>query len=276
MTPIPTLFANSVGSVSRNLTRFGSVIVVGLALDCRAEQPTEPSIATTRQNWEPNAVAALPAIQPGDSAAVDSLARGFAGALSDPALRKRLHADLRDSPFPQHRIHLQSYLSGADGAVLLAAIGRVSGLSIGRLHSILAIRSGLQLLLPSSIDRMNWLDEKEVYVEGTARTIAERRESESHFPAGSNLSSAVAFSSRQTKHPRGLLSESNYSWLSISPIERPFGADPELQRITAPRHSRVHVSTFEEEIALYKARGDSMVRASGDSGIKTLTSFFPH
>lgn len=256
------------------LCRLGSAVLIGFLMSCRTDAPTEPAVVIASMKVTPGAALNIAARKPGDSVAVDSLARGFAGALADPFIREKIHSDLRDSPFPQHRIHLQSYLSGVDGAGLLAAIARASGLSIGRLHTILAIRGGLQVMLPSAIDRMNWSADKDIYVEGTASTIDERREAESHFPAASNLSSAFVFSPAQTRLPHSLLSESKYSWLSITPIEKSFGDNPELQRLKATHYSRPHISTFEEEIALYKARGDSMVRVSGDSGIKTVSSPF--
>src|SRR4030081_806824 len=48
----------------------------------------------------------------------DSLARGIAIGLANRSVRTVFHADLRDSPFNQHRLHLASYLHGESGRPL--------------------------------------------------------------------------------------------------------------------------------------------------------------
>jgi len=118
---------------------------------------------------------------------------------------------------------------------------------------------------------MWWAATDPVAVEATALTIAERQTAEGRLAArGASPSSAVAYISERTALPHSLLTESDYAFLSIGPAEIDFGVLPEQRRITAPRHSRTTVSTFDEEIQIYKERGDSIVRAERQNGLQPL------
>ena len=62
---------------------------------------------------------------------LDLLAKGLAIALADDGFRQQVFEDLRDSPFPQHALHLPSYLSGDRGSSIMAAIGGALGPETG-------------------------------------------------------------------------------------------------------------------------------------------------
>lgn len=219
--------------------------------------------------------AVLAPLQPGDSAAVDSLARGMAIALADPALRQQIHADLRDSPFSRHRLHLPSYLGGSRGGVILVAIAQKSGLSSARIASIAAIRGGLQLSVPRAVDRMWWQAAEEVLVEGTALTVAERRAAERSMEGAAHRTSAVAYTREGHAVNRSVMGISDSPFLAITPAVLGFGEAPEQLRSAAPRLHRNTISTFAEEIRIYRERGDSLTRARPDSGFPGLSFVIP-
>lgn len=178
-------------------------------------------------------------------------------ALSDETLRRRVFEDLRDSPFPQHRIHLASYLSGARGSVVLARAATAAGKSQAQLITLAAARGGLQLAMPRSGDRITWAGTSDIAVKGTAQTLRERAEQFRREPY-----TEFAYRTDGTRLPHGILTESLYPFLVISASEVNLGASPEVARAASPRQTRQTVSTPDEEIALYKARGDSVLRTS--------------
>ena len=92
----------------------------------------------------------LPAVQPGDSAKADTLARAVALTLGNAAIRQHVLADLRDSPFSEHGIDLSSYLGGSQGHAVAAAVAQRVGITPERLIALASVRGGLQLSMPIS------------------------------------------------------------------------------------------------------------------------------
>lgn len=107
------------------------LMVVAVALQaCRDTGPTDALLV-------PGEAVRSTAGASADST-VAAIAEGVALALTQPAIRSELLADLRDSPFPKHKIHLQSYLRGERGRCLAAAAARVRGWPIERFNASLA------------------------------------------------------------------------------------------------------------------------------------------
>lgn len=194
--------------------------------------------------------------KPSDSAAVDSLARYLALALSDAGVRKLLLEDLRDSPFPLHRIHLASYLQGTRGRTLAVAMSSRSNIASNRVSVLSGARGGLQLVLRRSVDRTDWTGTPDIAVKGVALTLQERAEEFRKAPH-----SEIAYSTSGQALQHGLLTDSKYPVLEITAPEVDFGVDPEGARRNSPRMQRATVSTSDEERVVERLRGDSLVRA---------------
>jgi hypothetical protein len=165
-----------------------------------------------------------------DSSAVDSLARLAALAIADPAIRNNLFQDLRDSPFPEHRIHLPSYLSGARGTALSDAIAQKGKISRSDVFALASRRGGIQLIMRRSPDRMSWTGTNDIVVAGSIYTLQQRRERLRQNPYNE-----VAYSVSGAQVAHGLLLESPYPYLEVTPFETDFGSDPERVRSMASR-----------------------------------------
>jgi hypothetical protein len=129
-------------------------------------KPVSPKLATIGS-------ADLPAMQPGDSAAADSLAYGIALAIARPDLRRMMFADLRDSPFPNHSLDLISYLQGDHAHALTATIGQALRITPQRVIDMATVRGGLELKMPIDVDRATWTGNDSIVVWGTANTMSE-------------------------------------------------------------------------------------------------------
>lgn len=101
----------------------------------------------------------------------DRVARGIALALAEPDIRERLPEDLRDSPFPAHRLHLRSYLHRPRGRPLLEEAARALNLSVATLAGELAGLPDMQMYLPRSLDRVRWTGTGDLVVVGSAEPV---------------------------------------------------------------------------------------------------------
>jgi hypothetical protein len=164
----------------------------------------------------------------------DPVVRALASALAEPAARARLLEDLRDSPFPKHRLHLKSYLRGNSGGALLAAGARRAGIRPARLNALLDSLPDMEILMPVSMDRVGWKGTPDLVVTGSAL-------------AGAEI------------HRRGSLSGYTVEGTPVTipvyePVDRPqlilvrtrqdFGTDPEARRRGTPRKERGTISTM--------------------------------
>lgn len=199
----------------------------------------------------------LPLVAAADSAAADSLARLLALALADVALRKVIVDDLRDSPFPEHRLQLSSYLSGTRGKALASSMAAKGSISVSRVVALASTRGGLQLLMRRSVDRLTWTGSSDIAVKGNPYTLIERRERFRRAPTNE-----TAYTVTGAALPHGIMTDSRYPYLEVGAAETRFGADPEIVRAASPKLSRSTIGTPEEEFALYRKRGDSSIRAS--------------
>ncbi|MEJ7760651.1 MAG: hypothetical protein WKF55_13790 [Gemmatimonadaceae bacterium] len=228
---------------------------------CNKDQPTVPLARVGGERAVTGVLQSIPALKPGDAAAADSIAKALALTLADGAIRRQLFEDLRDSPFPQHRIHLASYLSGPRGEVLARSVATRAGISVAQAVALASTRGGFQLIMPRAVDRMNWTGTEDIAIKGLPRTLRERREKLRTNPAVE-----IAHTIQGVQLPHGILTNSDYPFLEITPADIDFGPTPEVTRHAATRKARPTISTPEEEIALFRQRGDSSLRASGSSG----------
>jgi len=172
---------------------------------------------------------------------IELVARGIAIALRTPLLRHGLLEDLRDSPFPEHRIHLRSYLTGERGRTITAVAAEGAGVSADRFLAVVKSLPHLQISVPVSYDRVTWTGSDSAVVIGITLSKEE-------LP---RLRSVSGYSTR-TGEPvvvptRVMLP---YPVILVAPVEIDFGRDPEGRRRSAPKHSRKTISTSEETFFL--------------------------
>lgn len=162
-----------------------------------------------------------------DADPVDPLTRALAGALADEALRMRLFADLRDSPF-NHRLHLRSYLRGESGAQLLRAGAARTGQSPESLLALAESLGEMEILVPSELDRTRWTGTGDVRVFGSTR------------PGRVPLSRIrmTGYSLSGTPSTMGMFDRLPHPVLAILPSRTGYGTNPEEARMRAPRQTR--------------------------------------
>lgn len=197
-------------------------------------------------------VAARTTAQPADPA--EPLVRALARALAEPSVRRRLFEDLRDSPFKQHKLHLQSYLRGASGQAVLAAGAKATGQSQAELQALLRTLPQMEIAIPIELHRLRWTGTPEVTVVGSALSRQEigRRAVLNGYTTGGR-----AVSIHANARPKEAL-------IALWPTEHDFGADPEAVRRNAPRKERSSVSTMSDE---FSQCDDVVVReACGEPG----------
>lgn len=198
---------------------------------------------------------------------VQTLARGMAQALADPKLRGRLLEDLRDSPFPQHKIHLKSYLKGVDGDVLLDASAKEIKKPKQQLRALLDDLPEMELMVPRPQDRVRWNGSEELVIFGTARDPARVLATEGALRGYTPAGDSVVL--RLGEVPA-------YTVLALSPAEVDFGSDPEARRKATPRRARSTISTREVEFSLDPAAQDPECTAAACTQITPafgLTSY---
>lgn len=104
-----------------------------------------------------------PAAQSVDGPLAD-IGRGLALALDDASMRRQVLGDMRNSPYPEHSLPLQSYLASDGGRELAAAAARELGISAGELRGRFEDQPALQLFMPSTRQRSTWKGEGPVTV----------------------------------------------------------------------------------------------------------------
>ena len=177
---------------------------------------------------------------------VRSFARALALALGEESARSHLRDDLRDSPFDHHRLHLVSYLHGADGAALRVSIRRGMGITEDSLRMLEIQLQKLELVMPRAYDRAKWNGDSNLEVRGTAYTRAEQEAARSDGGPGYDLNGAEIV---------GGSAEGDRRLLFVRPAEKLFPTQPETIRARAPSQERLTVSTFSEERAAQRELG---------------------
>jgi hypothetical protein len=202
-------------------TRCTRILAFGtLAIAISACSDTLP--VTTSESTHP----ALNRVQ-GQNDAAAPLVRAFAAALEDPAMRRLILEDLRDSPFRGNRLHLQSYLRGPRGASILARGARRVGSSQAELIALSAALPNMEIVVPVELHRIQWTGTDDIVVAGTAlqRSEAGRRGTIQGFTVGGEPVDVPLFS----RVP--------YTVILLVPTQLDFGPDPEARRQRAPKKS---------------------------------------
>lgn len=166
--------------------------------------------------------------------AAEPVVRALASALAEPAARTRLLEDLRDSPFPKHRLHLKSYLRGSSGGALLAAGARRAGIRPARLSALLDSLPEMEILMPVSMDRVSWKGTPDLAVTGSALPRAE-------IHSRGSLSGYTVDSAPVTIP---VYTPAGRPQLILIQTREDFGTDPEARRRGTPRKERGTVSTM--------------------------------
>jgi len=216
-------------------TRVAAALFSVLALQACADAPP-----TSVDGSPPRAARTLHANAEAESA-VALVARGVAQALTRADFRQRVLEDLRDSPFPNHRVHLNSYLRGARGRPMAEAVAQGTGRSVAELHALLQTLPQLELTVPLERDRVRWTGSDDIVVVGTVmnRQQLQRNSSLAGYDTRSGASVTV---------PLGLVLP--YPLLTVARAEIRYGADPESRRNSAPRHRRSTIGTPDTEFSL--------------------------
>lgn len=206
---------------------------------------------STSRSIPSSVVSSLPPVQPGDSAAADTLARAIALALADASVREQLLVDLRNSPLPNHGIDLPNYLRSSASRGLVSAIIQRSAIAEGRLRTIAAARGGLELVMPIPDDRASWSGSDRIIVAGTPFTVREEITAR-HRPFGYTVNGS--------RVDAPLLTPPRFPLLVLQPNERLPAANPVGIRSGVSPAARRTISTSAEERArMYVPLGRSTV-----------------
>jgi hypothetical protein len=190
----------------------------------------------------PEAASARPSTQAGSHpAALSIVTQALARAMTDGAIRQQLLEDLRDSPFPHHKLHVESYLRGRRGGRIATAAAMQAGIRADSLVALLRQLPSLEISLPLAADRIRWLGTGDAVVVGTLATRAE-------LPSLKSLPGYATRDGAPVVVPIG--EELPYPLIAIVPVEKPFEADPEAVRQRAPRQDRRTVSTADLEFSV--------------------------
>ncbi|MEJ7760581.1 MAG: hypothetical protein WKF55_13440 [Gemmatimonadaceae bacterium] len=169
---------------------------------------------------------------------LNAILKGVALALRTTSVRQQLLADLRDTPFPRHKIHLQSYLRGARGAAIVEAAAL--GLAVTPQHLLmqLAALPTLEFSMSRSIDRVRWTGTDDVLVVGSVSTLHDILRTgrlAGYNTRGEPITVPVmgAFEPAPQLH--------------VLKAQSDFGSDPERARSQAPRRMGSTISTRNEE-----------------------------
>ena len=167
----------------------------------------------------------------------ESIAAALAIALRDAGLRQRLLEDLRDSPFPRHRIELASYLAGERGRVLRDAASLAFPESLGDIDGALTELPSMALEVPSTLHQKTWDGREELQVVGSRLTLRERL----------RTPTLSAFTADGAVVEVGTDDVLEVPTLAVFPSEIDFGSDPEGTRASAPKKNRPTISPLDYE-----------------------------
>jgi hypothetical protein len=195
-----------------------------------------------------------------EAPALEALVRGIATSLTDPALRRQVLEDLRDSPFPNHKIHLQSYLGGERGLVLIRAAAAAAGMRPVDLLASVQVLPELEFSMPRPYDQARWTGTEDVILVGTTRPRAEA--------ARKGWLPGYGVGGRQVRVP--VSDRVQYPILAITPSATDFGPSPEAKRQRAPRRSRHTISGGDITTATTECGPEAVIECdtSGGGGTK--------
>lgn len=172
------------------------------------------------------------------------VARGIALALARPDLRRHVLEDMRDSPFPRHRLHLSSYLHGERGTRIVLAAAQALKMQSEEFLALLEGLPEMELHMARSYDRGLWTGTHDVVVAGSDR----------NWRTLYGVDGPQAYVTGYTTAGQELQIRADEYFkpplLMIQPAEVSFGPDPEMKRRTAPKRSGNTISNREEELSI--------------------------
>ncbi|HEX2090912.1 MAG TPA: hypothetical protein VHG28_00865 [Longimicrobiaceae bacterium] len=168
------------------------------------------------------------------------MAKGIALALADSTLRQQVLEDMRDSPFPRHSLHLQSYLHGERGQTITTVAAKSVGLSIEEFLSLTRYLPDAEFSVSSPLDRIEWTGSSNLVVTAATMTRWQRR----------SVRSLPGYDVNGKSVTVPLTHKVSQAVLSILPAEFVFGPDPEAARAAAPRRGDNTISSFEREFSV--------------------------
>ena len=140
-------------SPTRTLLTFGLALAATTACSDRREVATAPAVPQESPAASPLAAPHRP----------DQLAFLFAKALSSPAFRAYVKAQIDASPFPEHKIQLQGFLP-ANGRRGLRYLAEENGTTETVVEREVAAAIPLELYLPVPAQRAAWTGDENVLV----------------------------------------------------------------------------------------------------------------
>lgn len=212
----------------RHHTRLASFLVLaGLSTiilsGCGDDAPLAPTDPSDVVSPRPNV--GLGTISDPD---LSRLGRGLALALDRPELRLQVLRDMRDSPFREHSLHLQSYLRGSRGSSIAEAAAEALGLDLESFTSLMAGHPSLQFFMPIPYQRGIWKGEGPVSVTSILATEREQKA----------LTAAPAWTSDGKDIEVPMWEPPPYPMFLVVPARFFFGPDPEARRRSAPSRAR--------------------------------------
>lgn len=158
--------------------------------------------------------------------------------MSDTVLRQQVLEDMRDSPFPQHSLHLQSYLGGRRGHVLVKAAAHSLNLSAEDYLQSLDSLPDLVFLAGTMQSRAEWTGSSKIVVAGSLAAPEQFQQS----------TSIHGFTTKGEEVALPASSDLHLTLLAIVPARHSLGPDPESARIAAPGKLRKTISTWKDEV----------------------------
>ncbi len=199
--------------------------IVGLLAAC-TDTPVQP---------ESTAIPSSQVASARSQVSMDLVARGLAIALADDDFRMQILEDMRDSPFPNHSLHLSSYLSRRRGQSIMAAIGGQLEGEMGAFANGLAAGGNIALYMNPPEFRTTWKGDADLAVIPLfGGALDEYGYVVGYRPGGVEVSV-------------GFYAPATFPVLLVGSSTIDFGSDPEGKRASAPKRGRPTISTPEEE-----------------------------
>jgi hypothetical protein len=137
--------------------------VLALAAILAGCDRTPPTAGNEEAGSDAESPAAPAAQYSTERSTMDRLARRLARSMADPAFRSLLRTELDQSPFAEHKLHLQSLLRGADRR-LLKEVARLDGSSEATVEADLQGAIPLEIYFPVPAHRAEWSGGPDVLV----------------------------------------------------------------------------------------------------------------
>ena len=214
---------------------FSGLLAAVVLQGCAESAPTTPAVVRD------GAMTPAASIRQFESQQIDLTTRAIASALREDALRRQLLVDLRDSPFPGHRIHLRSYFAGQRGKAIAIAAAASLGISRDSLFAAMNKLPDLQIWVPLLSDRLTWSGTDSAVVVG--HTIPKEE-----VPSLGSIRGYSTATGEAVLVPTGVAV--GYPLIAVAPADIEFGRDPEQRRRSAPRRTGKTISTSEEAFSV--------------------------